>query len=435
MSFARALRVAATGAAVALVVGTLTTTAAEARPPTKPGGVTGVAAVVTAHPTSYDVAATWNAVTGATSYKVSLTKGGATLASTSVTTTSWSPTVTTGPGTASLSVRAVITKRAGKPTTISVPLPDVTAPTGAFHATWDNNTGVATVAVTTPASDNSGGAVTASIDWNDGSPAQAWTMAADVTHTYPKTAARYVPTVTLKDASNNSNPVEVNAVVMNDSVAPTGAFTVSTGSAWAKLSTVTVTQQGDLSDNWSPADHIARSVDWGDGTTTDWTTSDPATHVYAAAGDYTPTVTITDEASNAAAVPTSLVTVTADLVAPVVKLTLPRSKHSVRAFRTLRGKVTDAGTGVKSVTLKAVEKRGRAWYGYNAKTKKWVKAASKARAFAVARALRPVPTATHTWSAALRGLTKGTLVWKVAASDLVGNTSVPLSHQAALTKR
>src|SRR5262249_42052667 len=113
MSFARALRVAATGAAAALVVGTLTTTAAEAAPPTKPGGVTGVAAVVTAHPTSYDVAATWNAVTGATSYKVSLTKGGATLASTSVTTTSWSPTVTTGPGTASLSVRAVITKRAG----------------------------------------------------------------------------------------------------------------------------------------------------------------------------------------------------------------------------------------------------------------------------------------------------------------------------------
>src|SRR5690242_9282339 len=98
MLFSRALRVAATGAAVALVVGTLTTTAAEAKPPTKPGGVTGVKAVVTAHPTSYDVAATWDAVTNATSYKVALTKGGATLASANVTTASWSPTVTTGPG-------------------------------------------------------------------------------------------------------------------------------------------------------------------------------------------------------------------------------------------------------------------------------------------------------------------------------------------------
>lgn len=277
--------------------------------------------------------------------------------------------------------------------------------------------------------------MTASVDWNDGSAAEAWNLAADITHTYPKSAARYVPTVTLKDPSDNTNPVEVNAVVFQDSQAPTGAFAVSPGAAWATLSTVTVTQQGDLSDNWSPADHITRSVDWGDGTTSDWTSTAPATHVYTVEGPYTPTVTITDEAGNAAAVATSLVTVSADKVAPVVTLTLPRNKHSVRAFRTLRGKATDVGTGVATVSVKAVEKRGTAWYGYNAKTKTWLKAATKTKAFGRARAAVVTTNSRHQWAVSLTGLRKGTLVYNAFAKDLVANRSATLTHKALLTKR
>ena len=122
----RTFRMAAATLAAAVAVGTVGSMPAWAgKPPPAP---TGLAATVTAHPDgTYDVAATWNAVTSATSYRVSLTKCGATLSSGTVTTTSWSPTVTSTPGNASLSVRAVVGRRQDA---LSVPLPDVTAPPG-----------------------------------------------------------------------------------------------------------------------------------------------------------------------------------------------------------------------------------------------------------------------------------------------------------------
>ena len=62
------------------------------RPLPKP---TGLAASVDAHPGgTYDVSASWDVSAGATSYRVTLTKGGTTLASKTVTTNAWSPTVT-----------------------------------------------------------------------------------------------------------------------------------------------------------------------------------------------------------------------------------------------------------------------------------------------------------------------------------------------------
>lgn len=436
MSFARTVRAVAATSVLAMAVGVVTTTSAEAAGKPAPGP-TGLAATVTAHADgTYDVAASWNAVASATSYRVVLAKGGATLVSTTVTTTSWTTTVTTTPGTASLSVRAVLSKKPGKVSTISVPLPDATPPTGGFTATWDNNTGLATLAVTTPVSDNSGGAVTAMVDWNDGSPAEAWNLAGNTTHTYPLTAARYVPVVTLTDSSTNSNPVSSNAVVINDSEAPTGSFTTGPATAWAKLDAVTLTQTA-LADNWSPAENITRSVDWGDGSAPEaWTTGTTLAHTYTVAGDFTPAVTLTDEAGNPAVAPGTAVHVNVDSTAPVVRFVLPKSKHSVRAFTTLKGKATDTGgTGVSKVTVKAIEKRGTAWYGYNATTKRWVKASTKAKAYSRARAAVVSTGARHLWTVKLSGLRKGTLVYKAFAKDLVKNKSATISHKATLTRR
>jgi hypothetical protein len=434
MFAARTFRMSAAAVAAAVSVGILGAAPAQAGKPAP--APTGLAASVTAHQNgTYDIAASWNAVPSATSYRTTLTKGGVTLSSATVTTTSWTPTLTTSPGNASLSVRAVVGKRPGKTASISVPLPDVTPPTGAFTATWDDNTGIATIAITTPVADNSGGPVTASVDWNDGSLPQSWDLASDITHTYSLAAARYVPTVTLTDSSNNDNPVEVNAVVIDDTQAPTGAFSVSPGAAWAGFTSVTVSQDGALSDNWSPPANIARSVDWGDGTTEAWASGTTLSHLYATAGSYTPVVTIADEAHNANPVSTSEVLVTADTSAPTVKLTLPKAKHSVKAWKTLRGKATDAETGVKSVWLKAVEKRGAAWYGYNATTHTWVKAKSKAKAFGKAKAFTLTTNVQHQWSAKLAKLRKGTLVYKVRATDQVNNVSATVTHTARLTKR
>ncbi len=434
MHVARTLRTTALGLAVALVIGSVGVAAAAEAKPTKPGGVTGLAAVVTPHPTSYDVAATWNATANATSYKVALSKSGTTLASATVTTTSWTPTVTTAPGTASLSVRAVAGRRPGKPATISVPLPDVTAPQGSYSSTWDDDTGQATITQDSLTDNLPVSGVTRTVDWGVGSPVD-WPTGTTIQHTYPVAAARYTPTVTLEDAAHNVRVVDVPAIVLEDSQAPTGSFSVSPASGWAGFTQVSVTQEGVLADNWSPADHITRSVAWGDGTTTDWTTSDATTHVYATAGTYTPVVTITDEAHNANPVSTSAVQVSTDTGRPKVRLRLPRAKHSVRAWRTLRGTARDAETAVVRVTVKAIEKRAGVWCGYDAVGRRWITARSKARAFARAKAFVLVPGARHRWSAKPAKLRKGTLVYRVRAIDVAKNRSRLVTHRATLTRR
>jgi hypothetical protein len=432
MFAARTFRLSAAAVAAAVAVGTVGAMPAEAGKPLP--APTGLAATATAHPNgTYDVAATWNAVANATSYRVSLTKSGATLSSATVSKTSWSPTVTATPGNASLNVRALAGRKPGKTATKSVVLLDVTPPQGAYSSSWDNNTGVATLTQDSLTDNAPVSGVTRTVDWNDGSGPEAWPSGTTINHTYPLTEQRYVPTVTLEDAAHNVRVVDAEAIVINDDEAPTGTFANETPTAWAAFTKVHVSMS-DINDNWTPDDLIVRTVDWGDGTTTDWTTGATARHVYATAGSYTPVVTITDEAHNALPVSTSEVVVTADTTGPKVRLTLPKAKHSVTAWKTLRGKATDAETGVKSVWLKAVEKRGTSWFGYNAATHKWVKSASKAKAFSRAKAFTRTTNAQDQWTAKLAKLRKGTLVYKVRATDHVKNRSTTVTHKADLTK-
>ena len=432
MLLSRALRVTVTSAVFALAVGAVTTTSAEAKGRPAPAP-TGLAATVTAHVGGhYDVAASWNVTPSANGYRVVLTKGGATLSATTVTSTSWTPTVTTTPGNALLSVRALLGKKPGKTATLSVPLPDVTAPTGTFTTAWDDVTKIATL-TQTALSDDSNGAVSRTVDWGDGT-VVPWTTGMTLDHTYPA-LGRYAPTVTLEDAAHNQAVIDIPAVVIGDKVAPTGSFTLGRMTAWARLTKVSVTQTTLIDDN-SPQVNISRTVDWGDGTVTQWTSGDPTTHVYAVAGSFAPVVTMTDEAHNSAQATLDTVTVKVDSVGPVVKFLLPKNKHSVRAFRTVKGRATDTGgTGVAKVTVKAIEKRGTVWYGYNAKTKTWLKAATKTKALAKARAAVVRTNSRHVWAVTLRGLRKGTLVYRANAMDKVANRSATLTHKATLTRR
>jgi hypothetical protein len=432
MNVASTFRVLAGGLAAGLLIGAFGTGAAEARP-TKPGGLTNLTATATpAAAGTYAVSSSWDPAAGATKYRVAITKGGTTLASATVTTASWSPSITSSPGTASLAVTPVAVHRKGSTSRVSLLLADVTAPQGTFTSSW---TGADATITQQALSDDSGAAgVTRTVDWGDGTTVP-WTSGTTINHTYGA-LGRYTPTVTLKDAANNSNPVSVPAIVIGDSTAPTGAFSVAPGTAWAAFTAVTVSQTA-LHDDYSPNANITRSVDWGDGAvTSDWTGADTITHVYTTAGTFSPTVTLTDEAHNASpALTTSAVTVAVDAVAPVVKLLLPAAKHSVTAWKRLKGTATDgAGTGVKRVSVRAVEKRGTAWYAYRAATKTWVKAGSKAKAFAKSRALALTTTASHSWAGKLPGLRKGTLVYKVKATDHVGNVSAVVTHKATLTK-
>lgn len=438
MHVVRTFRMSAFVAAAALTLGALSTGAAEAgKPPPRP---TGLQATVTPHAGgTYDVATTWNAVANATAYKVSITKGGQTLASKSVTTTSWSPTVTSTPGTATLNVRALVGRRQGKPAALGVTLPDVTGPTGSYTSKWENTTGVATVTQSALADDSGAAGVTRTINWHqtDGSADVAWPSGTTVQHTYPLVEQRYLPTVTLTDAAGNKTVVDVPAVVIKDETAPTGgAYSISETTAWATLTQVTVHETSAPSDLYSPEPFITRTVDWGDGTEPTPLSAGSAAHVYATAGTFHPVVTIADEAHNTATVDVDAVVVAADTTAPKVSVAAAKPAHSVKAWRTLRGKATDtAGTGVKTVSVKAIEMRGTAWYGYSATTHKWLKAATKAKALKRAVAFSRTTDARHRWSAALRGLAKGTLVVRASAADLVGNHSASVTRSARLTTR
>jgi hypothetical protein len=435
MFAARTLRTSAAVLAALLAAGTIGAAPAIAgRPLPKP---TGLAASVDAHPGgTYDVSASWDVSAGATSYRVTLTKGGTTLASKTVTTNAWSPTVSATPGIATLSVRAVAGRKPGKPASLAVPLADVTAPTGTYTSDWSDDTGVATITQTALADDSGTGGITRVVNWHDPShPGTVnWTSGTTLQHTYDLTEARYVPTVTLEDAAHNQNVVDVPGVVIKDSAAPTGTFSVAPSTAWATLTTVTVTPL-TLVDNWTPPADVSGQVFWGDGSSDPFTGLTPVTHVYGTGGTRTPTVTLSDEAHNLSGdLSTSAVVVSVDATGPKVKLTLPSAKHSVKAWKTLRGTATDAGTGVKRVWLKAVEKRRSGWFGYNAATHTWAKAATKTKAFKKAKPFNRTTNAQHRWTAKLAKLAKGTLVYKVRATDLVGNRSATITRTATLTK-
>ena len=159
-------------------------------------------------------------------------------------------------------------------------------------------------------------------------------------------------------------------------------------------------------------------------------------HVYAVAGSYTPKVTLTDEAlpANSSDVVGTAVVVKKDVFGPTVALSLPRAKRrSVRSWKVLSGTARDAQTAVRMVRVKVVEKRGAAYYAYVPAQHTWVKVGRKARAFAKAGYVQVATT--RAWSVRVAKLTKGVLVYRVQAADVMGNLSAVYEHKQRLTTR
>ena len=409
-----------------------------AAPPGKPGKVSGLAAVVTKPTASYTVASTWTAASNATSYKVRLVDAvGTDLDSDTVATPSWSAHAARPVGSV---VRVQVTPyrgtRKGSTATISRTLPDLTAPAGTFAVSW--TTATATVTQTALSDDvSAAGSIVRSIDWGEGAGFQSWAGGITTQHTYPATDGLYRPKVKLVDQAGNTDIQTLHAVVIGDDEAPTGTFTAGPAAAWSSLTSVQLTQTSLYDDFSKPAD-VTRLVNWGDGSPiAAWTSLlEVPTHVYATAGSYTPLVTLTDEAGNTAPVAATTVAVTTDTARPVVSLSLPKRRVAVvGTWKTLKGRATDtAGTGVAGVEVRAVQKRGSAWYAFKPATRTWVKTTTRSRAFARAGIRKVVPTATGTWGSALPRLRKGTLAYKVVAIDSAGNRSAAASHVQRLTR-
>lgn len=390
---------------------------------------------------SYAVPSDWADLTGATGYDVKLVDT-ATLTvvdHATVTNSQWIGHTTLAAG---KSVRVTVVPlagtRRGKGKSVAAVLPDLTAPTGVYTVSWDNNTGDATISQQSLSDDTvAAAAIERSINWDSltGSTFSAWTDPA--THSYGVTEGRYVPQVRLSDGKGNTVTLTLPAVVINDTESPTGSFSVTNPApVWAKFSQVSLVQK-DVDDNWTPDAKIRKLVAWGDGTTSTWAGDSVVTkHVYAAAGAFTPTVRLYDEASNPPTVvdlPT--VTVKADTLAPAVSLVVPTAPSRIRSWRTLRGKAVDAGVGVRSVVVRIVQKRGTVWYAYKPATKTWVKGgATKAAALKVAGKKTIKPTLTNAWSMNVAGLRRGRLVVQRWGIDKVANVSKPANYRQVLKR-
>jgi hypothetical protein len=418
-----------------LTVAVATAPAQAAPPAPKPGPVTGLTMSLAKPADNFTVSASWNAATGATTYNVALTNAvtGAALASNSVGTTSWSASVNlTGVSTVRLTVSGQ-NKRTGPAASVTQDVPDLTAPFGTYTVSWVDRTG--TITQTSLTDDGPIGQVTRTVNWGDGTAALAWPNGDTITHLYAADGL-YRPTVTLTDGVGNSRVVALAAIVPGDKTAPVGTFTTSPGKAWEKLTSVHVTQTA-LSDDFSPASYLLRWVNWGDGSAVQaWVDGVSIAHVYASAGTYTPQVVLKDEAGNTRQVPAEPVTVASDTVVPLVKLTVPKKgvADEVSSWKKLTGTASDdKGTGVASVAVLAIEKRATGWFFYKGTTKKWAKAATKAKAWKRAKAAVTEPTAKGAWTVKLAGLRQGKLFVKVNATDAAGNVSKTVAKKAVLT--
>jgi hypothetical protein len=425
------------GLVTALVPATMSIAAA--KPPTRPGTVNGLTLSATKPADAYSVSATWNAVANSTSYRVVMTNtAGAMLNQGTVTSLGYTAAVAQPANTTvNVSVTAYSGARHGRPSTKSIVLPDLTAPVASYAVTpVDSSDGNVTIDLTSLTDDVSlSAAITQHVEWGDGTSTDVAGTVIAIPHGYGATKAVYYPVVTVKDHAGNESSYPLTAVVA-DETAPTGTFSTSPSSAWANWTAVTVSQSA-LADDLSAADKIRRVIDWGDGSTETWTTGVTLTHVYTAAGSYSPSVTIADEGGNTSVVSTSTVDVNVDAIAPRPRVLAPaHNQASVRSWATLHGRANDAGTGVRTVRVRAIEKRDAVWYAYRPTTKTWVRAGKRAAAaWQKAPAARVATGATNLWSLKLAHLSRGALVTKVSAIDNVGNVSAWKTLTVKLTRR
>jgi PKD domain len=418
--------------ATALVV---TATPADAAPH-KIGPVKGLDVTITKPAARYVVASDWNDLAGATAYRVSLSSGGTVLESDKVTESDWTTNTTQGAGSrVTVKVIPLAGKKPGRQTSVSQDLPDLTAPNGTFEVVQaqpgDRDVTIQQLSLSDDVTQPNN--ILRTIRWDQGAPAEPWNGG---THTYAVDMHAYNPVVVLKDAAGNTRAVDLSTVVVGDRSAPTGSFG-ATASGWARWTKIALTETTPVDDNFDDVGNvITRTVDWGDGSSNTWTGSVAPTHVYADAGTYTPQISLTDQAGNETApLAANAVQVTADTGRPTVTVKKPATRRTwVRSWVRLRGKVSDAATGVKVVKIRLIEKRGTTWYAYRSSSHRWVRGGTtQAAALRRATIAKARPNAKSKWSYQVSGLRKGRFVVQARAVDNVKNVSKTRTVSQALT--
>ncbi len=213
-----------------------------------------------------------------------------------------------------------------------------------------------------------------------------------------------------------------------DTTAPVASYTASPAGALRRSGTLTVTRDQVSDDTDTPA-QLAVSVDWGDGASSAGTGATASfAHAYSTQGTREVTVTVRDRAGNTTTALTRSVVV--DGTPPAMSITRPscgrRTKKQCAAYLsarstwgTVRGTVSDTGgSGLGSVTVSAVQLRGKKWFALTSSG--WKAYASQTLAIRNAQSL-PVTRSGSAWSLKLAGLAKGKLMLTGKATDSVGN--------------
>jgi fructose-specific component phosphotransferase system IIB-like protein len=222
-----------------------------------------------------------------------------------------------------------------------------------------------------------------------------------------------------------------------DTTPPTGHYRLERTSAYLSsanmdLSDIFSGEEGEADFKIIQTDVEAgatRKVVAGDGTPArSWTTGTSFTLTYTKSGVYTPHVLLTDAFGNTRDVALPAVHVIADLTGPAIGITTPARPGQKASWHVIRGTVSDSGTGVAAVGVGVLEKRGRTWWVYDFKKRKWLEgygSIAKTERKTKASSALVYPSTSGTWrSPVIKGLVKGKLRVEAAAIDNEFNLGV-----------
>ena len=259
--------------------------------------------------------------------------------------------------------------------------------------------------------------------------------------------------------------LDAGAAGAADPAYPTGSFAVAKTTAYVlhgdyespEVAFVPVTRLS-LHDDATPVDQLSVVLYPDDGASGQpWTWragSDTARIVYGGGdvndpqpwadinGTHNPYVTITDADGHTTRVDLPAVTLVDDRTPPVSRITWPkrRDRHTIHAWRFIRGTSVDTGVGLNETYISVLQKRhGRFWV-YNDQTGKWrrglrTEAATFKKLVKVGGGVVQ-PWATHWRTRYIHGLTRGRLVIRVWSMDRELNTGDPtVAARITLTRR
>jgi alpha-tubulin suppressor-like RCC1 family protein len=289
--------------------------------------------------------------------------------------------------------------------------PDTTAPSGSFTvsrpAFW---IGQRTTLILSGVSDDvsGGAAIRRVVTWGDGTTSTLDPAQATIGKQYPR-AGRFTITLTLSDAAGNKR-TQSSAVTVT---AP-GAFRLDRAA-------VLHHQPVKVTISAVPAGTTKIALNWGDGYVSNLSgRNQTVSHSYyhknrgglVPVGAVKPTAVFTNPDGSTLPMAVGTVAVKKDSWSPKTAVTKPRHAKRVSSWKTLRGRATDQGSGIRQVSVVALRASAGKTYCYTA-GKTWI----TYRGSDAAKCRVEVKAPGGKWSLPLKGLAKGKLTVTVVASD------------------